>query len=193
MRGFSPTFSQIGINIIEAQKLVGVNINPFVVVKVGEEKRHTATQKSTNCPFYNEVCNMDRGSVLALLVSQVAGAILAGDARDAAALRQRCLWAHVGSQGLSCLALLFQYFLFEFHEPRDILFHRLIEISVSMSSSLSFIGNWYSPALLHVDAGSDRQSKGTSTRQVFQPETSAPQRDQRSFLQSQWGRDLAPL
>ncbi|NXF60903.1 FR1L4 protein, partial [Ciccaba nigrolineata] len=72
----TPQSFQVGINIIEAQKLVGVNINPFVVVKVGEEKRHTATQKSTNCPFYNE------------------------------------------------------YFLFEFHEPRDILFHRLIEISV---------------------------------------------------------------
>uniref|UniRef100_A0A8C0G969 C2 domain-containing protein n=1 Tax=Chelonoidis abingdonii TaxID=106734 RepID=A0A8C0G969_CHEAB len=73
-----PMFPQIGINVIEAQKLVGVNIDPFVVVKVGEEKRHTATQKSTNCPFYNE------------------------------------------------------YFMFEFHEPREVLFHRLIEISVSM-------------------------------------------------------------
>ncbi|GAB0197135.1 fer-1-like protein 4 [Grus japonensis] len=51
----TPQSFQVGINIIEAQKLVGVNINPFVVVKVGEEKRHTATQKSTNCPFYNEV------------------------------------------------------------------------------------------------------------------------------------------
>uniref|UniRef100_A0A8C4YEP4 C2 domain-containing protein n=1 Tax=Gopherus evgoodei TaxID=1825980 RepID=A0A8C4YEP4_9SAUR len=50
-----PMFLQIGINVIEAQKLVGVNIDPFVVVKVGEEKRHTATQKSTNCPFYNEL------------------------------------------------------------------------------------------------------------------------------------------
>ncbi|NXB07710.1 FR1L4 protein, partial [Cnemophilus loriae] len=70
---------QVGINVIEAQKLVGVNINPFVVVKVGEEKRHTATQKSTNCPFYNE------------------------------------------------------YFLFDFYEPRDVLFHRLIEISVCFS------------------------------------------------------------
>lgn len=49
---------QIGINIIEAQKLVGVNIDPFVVVKIGDEKRRTATQKSTNCPFYNEVCNV---------------------------------------------------------------------------------------------------------------------------------------
>uniref|UniRef100_A0A8C3Y454 C2 domain-containing protein n=1 Tax=Catharus ustulatus TaxID=91951 RepID=A0A8C3Y454_CATUS len=76
--------STVGINVIEAQKLVGVNINPFVVVKVGEEKRHTATQKSTNCPFYNE------------------------------------------------------YFLFDFNEPRDILFHRLIEISVCMSSSSPF-------------------------------------------------------
>uniref|UniRef100_A0A8C3XGV3 C2 domain-containing protein n=1 Tax=Cyanoderma ruficeps TaxID=181631 RepID=A0A8C3XGV3_9PASS len=76
----------IGINVIEAQKLVGVNINPFVVVKVGEEKRHTATQKSTNCPFYNE------------------------------------------------------YFLFDFYEPRDILFHRLIEISVFHSEKIPFLG-----------------------------------------------------
>ncbi|KFV18213.1 Fer-1-like 4, partial [Tauraco erythrolophus] len=81
----TPQSFQVGINIIEAQKLVGVNINPFVVVKVGEEKRHTATQKSTNCPFYNE------------------------------------------------------YFLFEFHEPRDILFHRLIEISV-FHSKMPFLG-----------------------------------------------------
>ncbi|NWX15372.1 FR1L4 protein, partial [Aegotheles bennettii] len=82
----TPQSFQVGINIIEAQKLVGVNINPFVVVKVGEEKRHTATQKSTNCPFYNE------------------------------------------------------YFLFEFHEPRDILFHRLIEISVFHSKKIPFLG-----------------------------------------------------
>ncbi|NXW05554.1 FR1L4 protein, partial [Fregetta grallaria] len=81
----TPQSFQVGINIIEAQKLVGVNINPFVVVKVGEEKRHTATQKSTNCPFYNE------------------------------------------------------YFLFEFHEPKDILFHRLIEISV-FHSKIPFLG-----------------------------------------------------
>ncbi|KFV91190.1 Fer-1-like 4, partial [Eurypyga helias] len=82
----TPQSFQVGINIIEAQKLVGVNINPFVVVRVGEEKRHTATQKSTNCPFYNE------------------------------------------------------YFLFEFREPRDILFHRLIEISVFHSTKVPFLG-----------------------------------------------------
>ncbi|NXX68374.1 FR1L4 protein, partial [Spizella passerina] len=82
----TPQSFQVGINVIEAQKLVGVNINPFVVVKVGEEKRHTATQKSTNCPFYNE------------------------------------------------------YFLFDFYEPRDILLHRLIEISVFHSKKIPFLG-----------------------------------------------------
>ncbi|NWI09601.1 FR1L4 protein, partial [Crypturellus soui] len=82
----TPQSFQVGINIIEAQKLVGVNINPFVVVKVGEEKRQTATQKSTNCPFYNE------------------------------------------------------YFLFEFHEPREVLFNRLIEISVFHSKKIPFLG-----------------------------------------------------
>ncbi|KAM9758875.1 fer-1-like protein 4 [Menidia menidia] len=45
---------QVNVNILEAQKLVGVNINPAVFVIVGGQKKHTATQKSTNCPFYNE-------------------------------------------------------------------------------------------------------------------------------------------
>ncbi|XP_072101066.1 fer-1-like protein 4 isoform X1 [Mobula birostris] len=45
---------QIAVTITEARKLIGVNIDPVVYVKVGDEKKHTATQKSTNCPFYNE-------------------------------------------------------------------------------------------------------------------------------------------
>ncbi|XP_041638940.1 fer-1-like protein 4 [Cheilinus undulatus] len=45
---------QVNVNILEAQKLVGVNINPAVFLRVGKQKKHTATQKSTNCPFYNE-------------------------------------------------------------------------------------------------------------------------------------------
>ncbi|XP_023143218.3 fer-1-like protein 4 isoform X3 [Amphiprion ocellaris] len=45
---------QVNVNILEAQKLVGVSINPAVFVRVGGQKKHTATQKSTNCPFYNE-------------------------------------------------------------------------------------------------------------------------------------------
>uniref|UniRef100_A0A8C7I1A3 Fer-1-like protein 4 n=1 Tax=Oncorhynchus kisutch TaxID=8019 RepID=A0A8C7I1A3_ONCKI len=49
------SFSQVNVNVLEAQKLVGVNINPAVYIRVGEVKKKTATQKSTNCPFYNEV------------------------------------------------------------------------------------------------------------------------------------------
>nr|XP_019952111.1 PREDICTED: fer-1-like protein 4 [Paralichthys olivaceus] len=45
---------QVNVNILEAQKLVGVNINPAVFIRVEDQKRHTVTQKSTNCPFYNE-------------------------------------------------------------------------------------------------------------------------------------------
>ncbi|KAM5305508.1 LOW QUALITY PROTEIN: fer-1-like protein 4 [Glossophaga mutica] len=45
---------QVGVTVLEAQKLVGVNINPYVVVCVGEQRRVTATQRGTNCPFYNE-------------------------------------------------------------------------------------------------------------------------------------------
>lgn len=45
----------MGVTILEAQKLVGVNINPYVAVRVGDQRRVTATQRGTNCPFYNEV------------------------------------------------------------------------------------------------------------------------------------------
>ncbi|XP_004867924.1 fer-1-like protein 4 [Heterocephalus glaber] len=45
---------QVGVTVLEAQKLVGVNINPYVAVRVREQRRVTATQRGTNCPFYNE-------------------------------------------------------------------------------------------------------------------------------------------
>lgn len=34
---------------------MGVNINPYVAVRVGDQRRVTTTQRGTNCPFYNEV------------------------------------------------------------------------------------------------------------------------------------------
>ncbi|MEQ2184671.1 hypothetical protein GOODEAATRI_010422 [Goodea atripinnis] len=52
----TPLRRSVNVNILQAQKLVGVNINPAVFIRVGGQKKHTATQKSTNCPFYNEVC-----------------------------------------------------------------------------------------------------------------------------------------
>ncbi|XP_057637172.1 fer-1-like protein 4 [Chionomys nivalis] len=45
---------QVGVTVLEAQKLVGVSINPYVVVRVGDQRRVTTTQRGTNCPFYNE-------------------------------------------------------------------------------------------------------------------------------------------
>ncbi|XP_021496224.1 fer-1-like protein 4 isoform X1 [Meriones unguiculatus] len=45
---------QVGVTVLEAQKLVGVNISPYVAVRVGDQRRVTATQRGTNCPFYNE-------------------------------------------------------------------------------------------------------------------------------------------
>lgn len=47
----------MGVTVLEAQKLVGVNINPYVAVCVGDQRRVTTTQRGTNCPFYNEVSN----------------------------------------------------------------------------------------------------------------------------------------
>ncbi|KAG1949657.1 fer-1-like protein [Pimephales promelas] len=76
---------QVNVNVIEAQKLVGVNINPAVYVTIGDEKRHTATQKSTNCPFYNE------------------------------------------------------NFMFEFQETQDVLFDKVIQISVVHKKILAFL------------------------------------------------------
>ncbi|XP_065097285.1 fer-1-like protein 4 isoform X2 [Paramisgurnus dabryanus] len=76
---------QVNVNVIEAQKLLGVNINPAVYVTVGDEKKHTATQKSTNCPFYNE------------------------------------------------------NFMFEFQETQNVLFDKVIEISVVHKKMLAFM------------------------------------------------------
>ncbi|XP_029468634.1 fer-1-like protein 4 [Rhinatrema bivittatum] len=92
-----PQNFQIEVTIIQAQKLVGVNIDPVVHVKVGEEKKHTTTQKSTNCPFYN------------------------------------------------------QYFLFKFHEPREIVFDKLIEISVVHAKKIPFMGTCI--GTFKIDAG----------------------------------------
>ncbi|KAM4622831.1 fer-1-like protein 4 [Discoglossus pictus] len=81
-----PRNFQISVTIIQAQKLVGVNINPVVHLKVGDEKRHTITQKSTNCPYYN------------------------------------------------------QYFVFDFLEPREVVFNKLIEVSVVHAKKIQFLG-----------------------------------------------------
>lgn len=47
--------SKIAINITEARQLVGENIDPSVVIEIGDEKKQTSVKEETNAPFYNEV------------------------------------------------------------------------------------------------------------------------------------------
>lgn len=46
---------QIAINVTEAKQLVGENIDPSIVIEVGDEKKQTTVKEGTNAPFYNEV------------------------------------------------------------------------------------------------------------------------------------------
>ncbi|KAL4635807.1 fer-1-like protein 6 [Arapaima gigas] len=45
---------QISINITEARQLVGENIDPSVIIEIGDEKKQTTVKEGTNAPFYNE-------------------------------------------------------------------------------------------------------------------------------------------
>ncbi|XP_038616613.1 fer-1-like protein 6 [Tachyglossus aculeatus] len=45
---------QISITIIEARHLAGENIDPVVIIEVGDEKKQTSVKEGTNSPFYNE-------------------------------------------------------------------------------------------------------------------------------------------
>ncbi|XP_069010516.1 fer-1-like protein 6 isoform X2 [Embiotoca jacksoni] len=49
-----PQSFQIAINITEARQLVGENIDPNVVIEIGDEKKQTTVKEGTNAPFYNE-------------------------------------------------------------------------------------------------------------------------------------------
>ncbi|KAM9487177.1 fer-1-like protein 6 [Clarias gariepinus] len=49
-----PLTFQISINITEARQLVGENIDPSVVIEIGDEKKQTSVKEGTNAPFYNE-------------------------------------------------------------------------------------------------------------------------------------------
>ncbi|KAJ8352748.1 hypothetical protein SKAU_G00242240 [Synaphobranchus kaupii] len=49
-----PKSFQISINITEAKQLVGENIDPCVVIEIGDEKKQTTVKEGTNSPFYNE-------------------------------------------------------------------------------------------------------------------------------------------
>uniref|UniRef100_A0A673ZM60 Fer-1 like family member 6 n=1 Tax=Salmo trutta TaxID=8032 RepID=A0A673ZM60_SALTR len=49
-----PQTFQIAINITEAKQLVGENIDPSVIMEIGDEKKQTTVKEGTNAPFINE-------------------------------------------------------------------------------------------------------------------------------------------
>ncbi|KAL0985656.1 hypothetical protein UPYG_G00160070, partial [Umbra pygmaea] len=49
-----PQTFQIAINITEARQLVGENIDPSVVIEIGDDRKQSSVKESTNAPFFNE-------------------------------------------------------------------------------------------------------------------------------------------
>ena len=47
--------SQVAVNITEARQLVGENMDPSVVIEIGDERKQTSVKEGTNAPFFNEV------------------------------------------------------------------------------------------------------------------------------------------
>uniref|UniRef100_A0A8C5FKL2 C2 domain-containing protein n=1 Tax=Gadus morhua TaxID=8049 RepID=A0A8C5FKL2_GADMO len=45
----------VAVNITEARQLVGENMDPSVVIEIGDERKQTSVKEGTNAPFFNEV------------------------------------------------------------------------------------------------------------------------------------------
>uniref|UniRef100_H2Z074 C2 domain-containing protein n=1 Tax=Ciona savignyi TaxID=51511 RepID=H2Z074_CIOSA len=50
---------QVSVTVIEARQLSGTNMDPVVMVQLGDDKKYTTQKESTNCPYYNEVFVFD--------------------------------------------------------------------------------------------------------------------------------------
>ncbi|XP_030237617.1 fer-1-like protein 6 [Gadus morhua] len=49
-----PQSFQVAVNITEARQLVGENMDPSVVIEIGDERKQTSVKEGTNAPFFNE-------------------------------------------------------------------------------------------------------------------------------------------
>lgn len=50
-----PRDFQVMITILEAQQLVGLDIDPIIRIEVGEQRQYTTLKQSTSNPYFNEV------------------------------------------------------------------------------------------------------------------------------------------
>jgi len=46
---------QIMIHIIQGREFPGLELNPYIIVQIGDQKRRTNTHKSSNSPYFGEV------------------------------------------------------------------------------------------------------------------------------------------
>lgn len=98
------------MTVIEARQLVGLNMDPMVCVEIGDEKKYTSMKESTNCPYYNEVSQFDlfKNYFIADRVKNVIIIIM-----------------------VVVFFSPFQYFVFDFHVPPDVMFDKILKLSVS--------------------------------------------------------------
>lgn len=94
---------QVNVTVIEARQLVGQNMDPIVCVEIGEDKKYTSMKESTNCPYYNEVCRY----------------------YNIFCPYKMHIFLNMVSNFLS-----FQYFVFDFHIPPDVMFDKILKLSV---------------------------------------------------------------
>lgn len=48
-------FFQVSVTVHEARQLTGLDIDPIMMVQVGDKKKLTQVKESTNNPYFNEV------------------------------------------------------------------------------------------------------------------------------------------
>lgn len=100
----------MSVTVIEARQLVGLNMDPMVCVEIGDEKKYTSMKESTNCPYYNEVSQFDLFKNY-FIVSRVKNVVVI----------------------INVVVFFspFQYFVFDFHVPPDVMFDKILKLSVS--------------------------------------------------------------
>ncbi|CAB1331252.1 unnamed protein product, partial [Coregonus sp. 'balchen'] len=101
-----PMDFQVSVTIIEARQLVGLNMDPVVCVEIGDDKKYTQMKESTNCPYYNEVANLPWN-----------------DDDDYDDKEEE-----VDDDD--------KYFVFDFHVPPDVMFDKILKLSVIHSKNL---------------------------------------------------------
>lgn len=46
---------QVMVHIIQGRDLPGLELNPYVIVQIGDQKQRTHVQKSSNSPYFGQV------------------------------------------------------------------------------------------------------------------------------------------